>query len=194
MSDFWFYFKIGLEHVLDYQAYDHVLFLIVLTVPYVFKDWKRVFLLVTLFTLGHTVSLLLATYGVVRVNRAIIEFLIPVTIFVTALYNVFTAGKGAYKDKLGVLLITALFFGLIHGLGFSSFFIQLTAHLSSRLLPLAEFALGIEAAQLIIVLIVLILGFLGQTIFRFSKRDWMVVISSVVIGMVIPMLIANYPW
>jgi len=194
MSDFWFYFKIGLEHVLDYKAYDHVLFLIVLTVPYVFNDWRRVLLLVTLFTLGHTVSLLLAVYGVVKVDRGFIEFLIPVTIFITALYNVFTAGKGAKKDKLGVLLITALFFGLIHGLGFSSFFKSLTAHLSSKLLPLAEFALGIESAQIIIVIIVLILGFICQTIFRFSRRDWMMFISAVVIGMVIPMLITNYPW
>ncbi|MFI8378398.1 HupE/UreJ family protein [Leeuwenhoekiella sp. NPDC079379] len=194
MSDFWFYFKIGLEHVLDYKAYDHVLFLIVLTVPYVFSDWRRVLLLVTLFTLGHTISLLLAVYGVVKVDRGFIEFLIPVTIFITALYNVFTAGKGAKKDKLGVLLITALFFGLIHGLGFSSFFKSLTAHLSNRLLPLAEFALGIESAQIIIVLIVLIIGFICQTIFRFSRRDWMMFISAVVMGMVIPMLIANYPW
>ncbi|MEC7783254.1 MAG: HupE/UreJ family protein [Bacteroidota bacterium] len=194
MSDFWFYFKIGLDHVLDYTAYDHVLFLIVLSVPYVFKDWRRVLLMVTLFTLGHTTSLLLAVYDVVRINRGLIEFLIPVTIFIAALYNVFTAGRGAHKDKLGVLLITALFFGLIHGLGFSGFFEQLTAHLSNKLLPLAEFALGIEAAQIIITLIVLIIGFICQTIFRFSRRDWMMFISAVVIGMVIPMLIANYPW
>ena len=170
MSDFWFYFKIGLEHVLDYQAYDHVLFLIVLTVPYVFKDWRRVLLMVTLFTLGHMTSMILAVYGVVSVDRGVIEFLIPVTIFVSALYNVFTAGRGAHKDKLGVLFITALFFGLIHGLGFSSFFKSLTAHLSSKILPLLEFGLGIEAAQIIIVLVVLIFGFICQTIFRFSRR------------------------
>ncbi len=194
MSDFWFYFKIGLEHVLDWKAYDHILFLIVLTVPYLFKDWKRVFLLVTLFTVGHTLSLILSVYGVVRVNTGIVEFLIPITILVAALYNVFTAGKGAQKDKLGILLITALFFGLVHGLGFSTFFKQLTAHLASRLLPLAEFALGIEAAQLIIVLIVLILSFIFQTVFRFSRRDWVMVISAVVLGMIIPMAIANYPW
>ena len=149
MSDFWFYFKIGLDHVLDYTAYDHVLFLIVLSVPYVFKDWRRVLLMVTLFTLGHTTSLLLAVYGVVRINRGLVEWLIPVTIFIAALYNV---------------------------------------------LPLAEFALGIEAAQIIITLIVLIIGFICQTIFRFSRRDWMMFISAVVIGMVIPMLIENYPW
>ncbi|HEA30183.1 MAG TPA: HupE/UreJ family protein [Leeuwenhoekiella sp.] len=193
MADFWFYFKIGLDHVLDWRAYDHVLFLIVLTVPYAFKDWQRVLLMVTLFTVGHSLSLILSVYNVVRVNASLVEFLIPVTIFIAALYNVFTAGKGAKKDKLGLLLITALFFGLIHGLGFSNFFKELTADLGNRMLPLLEFALGIEAAQVIIVLIVLIISFIFQTIFRFSRRDWMMVISAVVLGMVIPMLIANYP-
>ncbi|WP_416446473.1 HupE/UreJ family protein [Leeuwenhoekiella sp. A16] len=194
MSDFWFYFNIGLDHVLDWKAYDHVLFLTVLTVPYLFRDWQRVLLLVSLFTLGHTLSLLLSVYNVVQVDRRLVEFLIPVTIFVAALYNIFTSGKGSKKDKLGLLLITALFFGLIHGLGFSSFFKQLTAHLDSKLLPLGEFALGIEASQIIVVFIVLVLSFIFQTIFRFSRRDWMMVISAVVIGMVIPMLISNYPW
>ncbi|MEH6405672.1 MAG: HupE/UreJ family protein [Leeuwenhoekiella sp.] len=194
MSDFWFYFQIGLDHVLDWKAYDHILFLIVLTVPYLFKDWQRVLLLVTLFTLGHSLSLILSVYNVVQVNTRIIEFLIPLTIFIAALYNIFTSGKGAKKDKIGLLLITALFFGLIHGLGFSSFFKQLTAHLSSKLLPLGEFALGIESSQIFIVLIVLIFSFIFQTIFRFSRRDWMMVISAVVLGMVVPMLISNYPW
>ncbi len=193
MADFWFYFKIGLDHVLDWQAYDHVLFLIVLTVPYVFKDWQRVLLMVTLFTVGHSLALVLSVYNVVRVNAGLVEFLIPVTIFIAALYNIFTSGKGAKKDKVGLLLITALFFGLIHGLGFSNFFKELTAHLDNRILPLLEFALGIEAAQVVIVLIVLIISVIFQTVFRFSRRDWMMVISAIVLGMVIPMLIANYP-
>lgn len=193
MADFWFYFKIGLEHVLDWRAYDHVLFLIVLTVPYAFKDWQRVLLMVTLFTIGHSLALILSVYNVVRVNASLVEFLIPVTIFIAALYNVFTAGRGAKKDKVGLLLITALFFGLIHGLGFSNFFKELTAHLDNRILPLLEFALGIEAAQVAIVIVVLIIGFIFQTIFRFNRRDWMMVVSAIVLGMVIPMLIANYP-
>jgi hypothetical protein len=193
MADFWFYFKIGLDHVLDWRAYDHVLFLIVLAVPYAFKDWQRVLLMVTLFTVGHSLALVLSVYNVVRVNAGLVEFLIPVTIFIAALYNIFTAGKGGKKDKLGLLLITALFFGLIHGLGFSNFFKELTAHLDNRMLPLLEFALGIEASQVLIVLIVLIISFIFQTVFRFSRRDWMMVISAVVLGMVIPMLIANYP-
>lgn len=193
MSEFWFYFNVGLDHVLDWRAYDHVLFLIVLSVPYTFKNWQRVLLMVTLFTLGHTLSLLLSVYGVVRVDAVLVEFLIPVTIFAAALYNILTAGKGPRTDRLSLLLITALFFGLIHGLGFSNFFKELTAHLDTITLPLIEFALGIEAAQVIIVLIVLILSFISQMLFRFSRRDWMIILSAVVMGMVIPMLIENYP-
>ncbi|WAC00805.1 HupE/UreJ family protein [Lacinutrix neustonica] len=191
LQEFRFDVKYGIDHVLDINAYDHILFLIVLTVPYLFKDWKRVFLLVTMFTVGHTLSLLLATYGAVSIKASIVEFLIPVTILIVAVFNVFTSGKGAQKEKVGVLFISTLFFGLIHGLGFAR---ELKMHLTAgenKLWLLLKFALGIEIAQIIIVFIVLFLGYLMQTIFRFSKRDWVMVISAVVIGLVIPMLIRN---
>lgn len=194
LDDFWFNLQYGINHVLDINAYDHVLFLIVLTVPYMFKDWKRVLLLVSVFTLGHTLSLVLATYGVVSVSANLVEFLIPVTILVAALFNVFTSGKGAQKEKIGILFITTLFFGLIHGLGFAREFKMLVGQDDNKLLPLLEFALGIEIAQVIIVFMVLFLGFLCQTIFRFSKRDWIMVISAVVVGLVIPMLINSQIW
>ncbi|ULC59511.1 HupE/UreJ family protein [Flaviramulus sp. BrNp1-15] len=188
LENFWFNVQYGINHVLDINAYDHVLFLIVLTVPYVFKDWKRVLLLVSMFTLGHTLSLVLAAYSVVHVNATIVEFLIPVTILVVALFNVFTAGKGARKEKVGVLFLSTLFFGLIHGLGFAREFQMFLGESDNKLVLLLEFALGIELAQVIIVFMVLFLGFLFQTIFRFSKRDWIMVISAVVVGLVIPMI------
>ncbi len=189
LDDFWFNVKYGINHVLDINAYDHVLFLIVLTIPYMFKDWKRVLLLVSVFTLGHTLSLVLASYGIVSVNGKLIEFLIPITILIAALFNVFTSGKGAQKEKVGILFITTLFFGLIHGLGFAREFKMLVGQAENKLLPLIEFALGIEISQVIIVFVVLFLGFLCQTIFRFSKRDWIMIISAIVVGLVIPMLI-----
>ncbi|MDO7137364.1 HupE/UreJ family protein [Algibacter lectus] len=189
LENFWFKVEYGVNHVLDINAYDHVLFLIVLTVPYLFRDWKRVLLLVTMFTLGHTLSLVMAAYGVITVNGAIVEFLIPVTIMVAALFNVFTAGKGAQKEKVGILFLTTLFFGLIHGLGFAREFKMLLGSNDNKILLLLEFALGIELAQIIIVFIVLFLGYLVQTIFRFSKRDWVMVISSIVVGLVIPMIL-----
>jgi len=189
LENFWFNVQYGINHVLDINAYDHVLFLIVLTVPYVFKDWKRVFLLVSIFTLGHTLSLVLAAYGVVSVNAAVVEFLIPITILVVALFNVFTSGKGAQKEKVGVLFLSTLFFGLIHGLGFAREFQMLLDDNDSKLALLLEFALGIELAQIIIVFMVLFLGYIVQTIFRFTKRDWIMVISAIVVGLVIPMIL-----
>lgn len=191
LENFWFNVQYGLNHVLDVNGYDHVLFLMVLTVPYLFNDWKRVLILVSTFTLGHTLSLVLAAYGIVSVNGKLVEFLIPVTILVTAIYNVFTAGKKDRGNKIGLYFISTLFFGLIHGLGFAREFKMFAGQTENKLELLIEFALGIELAQLIIVFIVLFVGFLLQTIFRFSRRDWIMVLSSIVIGLVIPMLIGS---
>ncbi|MEM6687404.1 MAG: HupE/UreJ family protein [Bacteroidota bacterium] len=182
MSDFWIYFKLGLNHVLDFDGYDHVLFLIVLTVAYLFKDWKRVFWIVTIFTIGHTISLTLSTYNVISVRANTAEMLVYVTIIATALYNIFTAGKSNNKTKVYILLVVALFFGLIHGLAFSNYFREITMGVDNKLLSMLEFALGVEAAQIIVVFVVLVLSFIFQTIFRFSKRDWVMVVSAIVLG------------
>ena len=195
MSQFWLYFKVGLNHVLDIHAYDHVLFLIALMVPYAFKDWKRIFLLVSLFTIGHTLSLLLSVYGVVSVKTSLVEFLIPITILVTAIFHLFTAGKSSKNESITFVAIVTLFFGVIHGLGFSNYFKTiLPGKASDKLLPLLEFALGIEAAQIIVVLVVLIIAYIVQTFFRFSKRDWALVMSAFIIGVVLPMIIGNEIW
>jgi len=195
MSEFWIYFNIGLRHVLDINAYDHVLFLIALVVPYAFKDWKRVLLLVTLFTLGHTLSLMLSVYGIVYIKANLVEFLIPITILVTALFHLFTAGKSSKNESVSFVAFVTLFFGIIHGLGFSNYFKTiLPGAASDKLLPLLEFALGIETAQIIVVLVVLILSYIIQTFFRFSKRDWTLVMSAFVIGVVLPMIISSEIW
>lgn len=194
MDNLIFFGREGLFHVLDWKAYDHILFLIALAVVYDFKSWKKVFWLITLFTIGHTISLILATYNVVSVSRKWIEFLIPLTIFITALVNIFYAKTASKNTKTNTNLFFALFFGLIHGLGFSSYFNMIVGKSSSKFLPLLEFALGVELAQVVIVLIILLLGFIFQTLFRFSKRDWILIISSVVIGVTIPMLINNWIW
>lgn len=188
LENFWFNVKYGIDHVLDINGYDHVLFLMVLAVPYVFKDWKRVLLLVSMFTLGHTLSLVLAAYGIVSVNGKLVEFLIPVTIIIAAIYNVFMASKKNKDSKIGLLFFTTLFFGLVHGLGFAREFKMFAGQSENKVELLIEFALGIEIAQVIIVFVVLFLGFLCQTIFRFNRRDWVMVLSSIVIGLVIPMI------
>ncbi|WP_372795620.1 HupE/UreJ family protein [Lutibacter sp.] len=194
MDNLIFFVRQGLFHVLDWKAYDHILFLIALAVVYDFKNWKKVLWLITLFTIGHTLTLILAAYKVVSVNSNWIEFLIPVTIIITALGNIIFVKSITKNTKTNINLIFALFFGLIHGLGFSGYFKMLIGSSNSKLIPLLEFALGIEFAQIIIVLIILILGFIFQTIFRFSKRDWILIISSIVIGIVIPILIKSIFW
>jgi hypothetical protein len=194
MSEFWLYFQVGLKHVLDINAYDHVLFLIALSVPYSFKDWKRVLFLVTIFTLGHTLALFLSVFDILTIQVNIVEFLIPVTILITALYHLFTAGKLGKKNLNTAGSIT-LFFGVIHGLGFSNYFKSiLPGDASAKLLPLLEFAFGIEAAQIIVVLAVLLISYFMQLIFRFNSRDWSLIGASFVIGVVVPMLIESEIW
>ncbi len=195
MSEFWLYFNVGLKHVLDINAYDHVLFLIALMIPYAFKDWKQVVVLVSLFTIGHTISLLLSIFGIIKVNPFFIEFLIPITILITAIYNLFTAGKKSKNSSISFMAIVTLFFGIIHGLGFSNYFKAiLPGTATDKLIPTLEFALGIESAQLIVVFVVLILSYIVQTVFRFSKRDWTLVMSAFIIGVVLPMIIESEIW
>jgi len=195
MSEFWIYFEIGLRHVLDIKAYDHVLFLIALTVPYAFKDWKRVLLLVSLFTIGHTLALLLSVFGFVVIKVNLVEFLIPITILITAFFHLFTAGKSSKNDSISVIAFITLFFGIIHGLGFSNYFKTiLPGNATAKLIPLLEFALGIEAAQLSAVFVVLIVSYIVQTFFRFSKRDWTLVMAAFVIGVVLPMILSSPIW
>lgn len=195
MTEFWIYFQIGLKHVLDIHSYDHVLFLIALAVPFSFNDWKRIVLLVTMFTLGHTIALFLSVFGIIAIKVNIVELLIPITILITALFNLFTAGKSNKKESVNLIFFITLFFGIIHGLGFSNYFKSiLGGPASSKILPLGEFALGIEAAQIAVVFIVLLLSYIVQTVFRFSKRDWTLVMSAFIIGVVLPMIIENEIW
>lgn len=194
MDNFIFFLKQGIYHVLDWNAYDHVLFLIALAVVYEFRNWKKVLWLISLFTIGHTFTLLLAVYKIVAVNVNLIEFLIPVTIIITAIVNILFVKNTTKNKKTNTNLIFALFFGLIHGLAFAGGFKMLIGKSESKLIPLLEFALGIEVAQLIIVFVILLLGFIFQTIFRFSKRDWILITSSIVIGVAIPILRGAIFW
>lgn len=183
----------GLNHVLDFSAYDHILFLIVLAVVFSFNQWKKVLWLVTLFTIGHSLTLALSAYGILKINMNLIEFLIPLTIFITGVVNVFTAKKSS-AGKQSVNLTFALFFGLIHGLGFSNYFKLMVGKEENKLVPLLEFALGIEAAQIIIVLGILIIGTLLQNFFRVTRRDWILVTSSIVIGFAMQMMLDRVFW
>lgn len=188
-DNFLFNIQYGINYILDLNAYDHVLFLIVLTIPYLFRDWKRIIILVSLFTLGHTVSLLLAVYNIVTVKASAVAFLIPITILVVAIFNILNSSKKATKnEKVGIVFFSTLFFGLIHGLGFAREFRMLLSNSDSKIIRLLEFALGIGVAQIIIVFAVLLMGYVMQTAFRFNRRDWIMIISAIVVGFVIPMI------
>ena len=193
MENFIFYFKMGLNHVLDFTAYDHILFLIVLAVVFNLKNWRKVLWLVTLFTLGHSITLALSAYKILEFRVDLIEFLIPLTIFATGFLNIATFNK--FKKGNGSLnLLLALFFGLIHGLGFSNYFKMMIGQEEDKLFLLIEFAIGIEAAQIIIVLGILLLGVVLQNLLKVSRRDWVIISSSIVIGFAIQMMLNRVFW
>lgn len=191
MADFWFYFKMGLDQVINGSNYALILFIILLTLAHQFNAWKRLLLLVTLFTLGHLLAVLMVSYDVVRVNLSMVGFLVAFVIIFTALYTIFSAGKGKTRKKVGVLLLLSFFLGLLRGFEFAPYFNEVIGQ-KSKTLPLLEVALGIEAAQIILVIIFLILGVVVQTLFRINKRDRVLVISSVILGLSIPLLLNNW--
>jgi hypothetical protein len=161
-SEFGLYLRLGLEHILDLGAYDHILFVIALAAVYSLKEWKHMLVLVTAFTIGHSITLALATLGILVFNESLIETLIPITIVITAALNVFerlskdpsSALQRDWKIKYGL----ALFFGLIHGLGFSYYLRAILGGESSIVLPLFSFNVGLELGQLVILVITLSIG------------------------------------
>lgn len=179
------FLELGLYHIISFDGYDHILFVVLLSLPFLFKDWKWVLILVSIFTLGHTLSLILGVYDVINLNINVTEWLIPVTIFFTALYNIFTAGKSIQRRPYFIYGIV-LFFGLIHGLGFANAFESMVSNNESTFLAVLEFSLGIEIGQLIVVFCALFLSFIFQNIFRFSNRDWVLVSSSIILGFMLP--------
>lgn len=192
MNEFYIYFQLGLHHVLDLHAYDHLLFLVALMAPFLFKDWKKVLILITLFTVGHTFALFLSVFNIIFVKSTVIEFLIPITIVLSSTYNILAIKKTSKNNNLTIIDFLTLFFGLIHGLGFSNYIKNILGGSAvSKILPLTEFAIGIEAAQLIVVVAILTLAAIFQVLFKTSKRDWILVLSSIIIGIVLPMIFQN---
>ena len=179
------FLELGLYHIISFDGYDHILFVVLLSLPFLFKDWKWVLILVSIFTLGHTLSLILGVYDVINLNVNVTEWLIPVTILFTALYNIFTAGKSIQRRPYFIYGIV-LFFGLIHGLGFANAFESMVSNNESTFLAVIEFGLGVEVGQLIVVFCALFLSFIFQNIFRFSNRDWILVSSSIILGFMLP--------
>lgn len=194
MENFWFYIQLGLNHVLDFGAYDHILFLAALAVPFAFGAWRRVLLLVTVFTITHCLSLYLSVYEIATVDVGLIEFLIPVTILGTALFNLNYGRGGTFDRNVALHLLATAFFGLIHGFGFSNYFKMLMAEEENKLGPLLGFATGIEIAQVLIVLVVLGISHLLVTVLGVKKSLFVLISSILIILITIPLLIKTFPW
>lgn len=190
MSDFSIYFQLGWQHILDLNGYDHILFVLVLCCSYTLKDWRRILWLITAFTVGHSITLALAVFKIVRIDTSWIEFLIPITILITALYNL---PKKRKQRNPYILYVMTLCFGLIHGLGFSNYLQSLLGQEANILLPLLSFNIGLEFGQLIIVFFVILLSELMLKIFAVSNRDWSFFLSSAVIGISFIMAIERIP-
>ncbi|MDP3466988.1 MAG: HupE/UreJ family protein [Daejeonella sp.] len=191
MGQFELYFRLGTNHILDLAGFDHILFVIVLCSLYSISDWKRIIILVTAFTIGHSLTLALATFKLLFINSNLIEFLIPVTIAITAAGNIIHP-KAAKGIQLNYFF--AIFFGLIHGLGFSSYLQALLGNEVSILNPLFAFNVGLEAGQLLIVLFFLLLSLVPLLVFKVNQKQWTLVVSSIILGMAIMMMIESKFW
>lgn len=191
MEDFLFYFKLGLDHIISSDALDHQLFILALVVVYAIKDLKKILILVTAFTIGHSITLVLSSLDVIRVSSAWIEFLIPVTIVITALDNIIM------KKHASTLMTTnyflALFFGLIHGMGFANSARMMLAKEQSITVPLLGFNIGVEAGQLIVVAVFLVISTVLSRLFKIGKRDWVMFISSGVFALALQMALERIP-
>lgn len=193
MDDFKLFLELAFRHVLDWNAYDHILFFIVLAVVYSFKDWKKALWLITFFTIGHTVTLALSVYEVIKVKTELVEFLILLTIFITAFVNLITVKRRNFHQS-NINQIFALFFGLIHGLGLSNLLKIIIEDSANKLLPILYFSLGVELAQIVVVVLILMAGFIAQDFLKVKRRDWVLILSSVVIGIILPMLFERKFW
>ncbi|WP_256006999.1 HupE/UreJ family protein [Pedobacter deserti] len=180
MRDFNLYFELGWQHILDWQGYDHILFVLVLCGIYTAKDWKQVLILVTAFTVGHSVTLALSALRLLSVNTALVEFLIPVTIAITALSNI--ASKKTKPKGLGLKYTLALLFGLIHGLGFSNYLKSLLGKSTNIVLELFAFNIGLEFGQILIVIAALLLSFILISLVKIKRWDWNFFLSSAIFG------------
>jgi hypothetical protein len=175
MQDFGFYFKIGWEHIISSDALDHQLFIAALAAIYLLKDWKQVLILVTAFTIGHSLTLALSVFDLIRFNDKLVEVLIPLTIVITALSNVFQKKFTPRSVRINYAL--ALLFGLIHGMGFANSVRFMLVDEQSLGWSLFAFNVGLEAGQIVVVTLLLLLSHLIVTTLKVNRREWVLFLS-----------------
>ena len=189
MSIFKLYFNLGFEHISDFAGYDHILFLLALCAVYDFRQWKNVLVLVTAFTIGHSVTLVLATFNIIKISNSMVEFLIPITILITALGNIFQKKEKFSKSLHSFKYFVAMIFGLIHGLGFSNYLRELISSENGIFRPLLGFNLGLEFGQIVIIIGILFVGFIFANFLKVKKREWNLVISGAALGISIVLMV-----
>ncbi|KUG10293.1 HupE / UreJ protein [Elizabethkingia sp. HvH-WGS333] len=192
MNDFMFYLRMGWDHIVSKDALDHQLFILVLIAVYTIQDFKKVLILVTAFTIGHSLTLALSVFDIFRVPSAWVEFLIPCTIAITALINIF--GKNNVQKQMKLNYSLALFFGLIHGMGFANSIRITLAKEQSIATGLLGFNIGLELGQIVVVLAVLIILFLLTTIFKLDRKNWIMFVSSGVFALSLQMALERIPF
>ena len=188
------YVQLGIGHIADIAGFDHILFLIALCAVHKLEQWRSLLVLVTAFTVGHSVTLALASLSVIVVASDVIEFLIPVTILVTAINNLFAHTDSAKAQVIGREYVMALFFGFIHGMGFSNYFRALLMDDSSIFVPLLGFNLGIEIAQLSFVLAIVGFVYLLTNLVGIRHRDWSLFVSGAAAGISVLLMLENRFW
>jgi hypothetical protein len=194
MGDFGFYIELGFKHISDFAGYDHMLFLVALCAMYRIQQWRSILVLVTAFTIGHSVTLALSSLDIVSIPSRIIEFLIPVTIFLTALNNVIGSNPAEKSGKMKKNYAMALFFGFIHGMGFSNYFKALLMDSSQVAMPLLGFNIGIELGQLLVVFFIVSLAYVIVDQLKVKHRDWNVFISGAAAGISLIFIFQNKIW
>ena len=181
MGDFGFYFKLGWEHIISKDALDHQLFIAALAAIYLLKDWKQVLILVTAFTIGHSLTLALSVLDLVRFPSNWVEFLIPMTIVITAVANLFQ--KKFTRQSVRVNYFLALFFGLIHGMGFANSIRFMLASDQNLGWSLFGFNVGLEVGQIVVVTLLLLIAHVMVSIAKVNRREWVIFVSSVVFAL-----------
>ncbi len=192
MQDFILYLKLGWEHIISLDALDHQLFVLVLMAIYVFKDWKKILWVVTAFTIGHSITLVLSAFDILRAPAKWIEFLIPLTIVITALDNILMRNKP--QNLMQVNYFFALFFGLIHGMGFANTARMMMSKEQSIIVPLLGFNIGLEVGQIAVVIVIMIIHFVMLILFRINKKEWVMFVSSAVFALALKMALERIPF
>ena len=182
MHPFEFYLKLGFEHIANLNGYDHILFLVVLCAVYQISQWRNILILVTAFTIGHSITLFIVSLDFFSIPSRIIKLLIPVTILITSLQNVINIKQIENSSRMGKNYFMALFFGLIHGMDFSNYFKALIMSPDEIVIPLLGFNIGIELGQLLIVLFIVLISFIFLNIIKIKHLKWNLFISGAAFG------------